>query len=109
MRDVFLLLGMTRNLIEVSTLEDEGYDVIISRVQVFIHRFSSSKWIEIGIRDGGLCRLSSRLLKALIHDTISSVELWHRRLDHLHYRALPSLRKVVIGILEFEVQHDGVF
>ena len=36
------------------------------------------------------------------------MELWHRRLAHLHYRALPSLRKVVIGLLEFEVQHDGV-
>ena len=36
------------------------------------------------------------------------MELWHRRLAHLHYRALPSLRKVVIGLPEFEVQHDGV-
>ena len=36
------------------------------------------------------------------------MELWHRRLAHLHYRALPSLRKVVTGLPEFEVQHDGV-
>ena len=26
----------------------------------------------------------------------------------MHYRALPSLRKVVIGLPEFKVQHDGV-
>ena len=45
----------------------------------------------------------------MLHDTISSVDLWHRRLAHLHYRALPSLRKVVTILLEFEVQHDGVF
>ena len=30
MRDVFLVPGMTSNLIAVSTLEDEGYDVILS-------------------------------------------------------------------------------
>ena len=30
------------------------------------------------------------------------------RLARLHYRALPSLRKVVTGLPEFEVQHDGV-
>ena len=36
------------------------------------------------------------------------MELWHRRLAHLHYRALPSLRKVVTSLPEFEVQHDGV-
>ena len=52
--------------------------------------------------------VSSRLHKALVHDIVSSVKLWHRRLAHLHYRALPSLRKVVIGLPEFEVQHDGV-
>ena len=52
--------------------------------------------------------MTYRLLKALLHETISSVELWHRRLAHLHYRALPSLRKVVTGLPEFEVQHDGV-
>ena len=36
------------------------------------------------------------------------MQLWHRRLANLHYRALPSLRKVVIGLPEFEVHHDGV-
>jgi transposase InsO family protein len=36
------------------------------------------------------------------------VELWHRRLAHLHYRALPSLRKIVTSLPEFEVQHNGV-
>ena len=105
---MLLVPGMTSNLIAVSTLEDEGYDVIFSRGRVFIQKSDGGEWIEIGIRDGGLYWLSTRLLKALLHDTVSSVELWHRRLAHLHYRALLSLRKVVTGLLEFEVQHDGV-
>ena len=98
-----LVPGMTSNLITVSALEDEGYDVIFSRGPIFIQKYGSNVWIEIGICDGGLYRLSARLLKALLHDTVSSVELWHRRLPHLHYRALPSLRKVVTGLPEFEV------
>ena len=75
MRDVLLVLGMTSNLIAVSALEDEGYDVIFFRGQVFIQKIDSSERIEIGIRDGGLYRLSARLLKALLHDTVSSVDL----------------------------------
>ena len=106
---MLLVLGMTSNLITVSALEDEGYDVIFSKGQVFIQKFGSSERIEIGIHDGGLYWLSTRLLKALLHDTVSSVELWHRRLAHLHYRALSSPRKVVTGLPKFEVHHDGVF
>ena len=89
MRDVLLVPGMTSNLIAVSALEDEGYDVIFSRGRVFIQKFNGSEQIEIGIHDGGLYRLSGRLLKALVHDIVSSVELWHRRLAHLIENFLP--------------------
>ena len=36
--------------------------------------------------------------KALVHDTVDPNELWHRRLAHVHYRALPLVRKVVEGL-----------
>ena len=104
---MFLVPGMTNNLVAVSALEDEGYDVIFSRGRVFVHKYDSNERIEIGIRDGGLYRLSPRLLKAFVHDFVSSVELWHRRLAHLHYRALPSLRKVVTRLSEFEEAFIG--
>ena len=70
MRDVFLVPGMTSNLIVVLALEDEGYDVIFSKGRVFIQKFDSSERIEIGIRDRGLYRLSTRLLKSLLHDIV---------------------------------------
>jgi hypothetical protein len=35
-------------------------------------------------------------------------ELWHKRIDHIHYRALPYLGKMVIGLPEIQVQHNGV-
>ena len=71
-----------------------------------MQKYGSSEWIEIGIHDGGLYKLTARLLKAFLHDTVSMVELWHMILCHLHYRSIPLLNKVVTGLPEFEVQHD---
>ena len=46
--------------------------------------------------------------QALVHDIVEPSELWHRRLAHVHYRALPIARKVVEGLPEFQAKHDGV-
>ena len=42
----------------------------------------------------------------MVHDSVEPSELWHRRLAHVHYRALP--RKVVEGLLEIQAKHNGV-
>ena len=34
-------------------------------------------------------------------------ELWHRRLAHLNYKALPTVKNIVTGILVLWVDHDG--
>jgi len=62
----------------------------------------------LGSRFEGLYRVTGRPLLALVHDTNHISELWHRRLAHLHYDALPKLNKLVYGILDVQVQHDGV-
>lgn len=108
MKDASHVPRMTRNLVVVSDLEDEGYDVTFSKGRVYIQKYESSERIEIGIHDGGLYRLNAKLLEALLHDSISPIELWHMRLAHLHYRALPTLRKVTTGLPEFGDQHNGV-
>ena len=53
----------------------------------------------IGEREGGLYKLKGHPEQALIHDTVETNELWHRRLAHVHYRALP---------IAFQTKHDGV-
>ena len=78
--------GMTSNLVAVLSLEDEGNDVLFSRGRVYILKHGSNEKIETGVHEGGLYRFTAKLLKALVHDTISPIELWHRRLAHLHYR-----------------------
>ena len=44
----------------------------------------------------------------MTHDTVEPNELWHRRLAHVHYRALPLASKAVEGLPEIQVKHDGV-
>jgi hypothetical protein len=43
-----------------------------------------------------------------MHDSISLSELWHRKLVHLHYRALPALGKMVTDLPTLCVEHDGI-
>jgi len=45
---------------------------------------------------------------ALLHNEVSTSELWHRRLDHLHCRALPILSKMVTRLPELLDQNEGV-
>ena len=42
--------------------------------------------------------------QALVHDTVEPSELWHRRLAHVHYRALPIASKDVEVLLEFQAK-----
>ena len=44
----------------------------------------------------------------MVHDTIEPNEIWHRRLAHVHYRALPLASKAVEGIPKIQAKHDGV-
>ena len=46
--------------------------------------------------------------QALVHDIVEPSELWHRRLAHVHYRALPIARKAVKGLPEIQAKHYGV-
>ena len=58
--------------------------------------------VVIGEQEGGLYKLKGHLEQALIHDIVEPNEFWHRRLAHVHYRALPIARKDVEGLLEFQ-------
>jgi hypothetical protein len=42
--------------------------------------------------------MSRQSFKALTHDATISNELWHIRIGHLHYKALPDIQNIVCGI-----------
>ena len=45
----------------------------------------------------------------MVHNSVEPNELWHRRIAHVHYRALPLARNVVEVLLEIQAKHDGVY
>ena len=45
--------------------------------------------------------------QALVHETVEPNELWHRRLAHVHYKALPLASKDVGGLPEIQAKHEG--
>jgi hypothetical protein len=58
--------------------------------------------------EGSLYRLQGKPVQALVHDSDNLCELWHRRMGHLHYKALPILREIVTGLPYFSVEQQGV-
>jgi hypothetical protein len=91
--DVLFILGMKKNLISVSTLQDRGLEVTFRGTEVLIHPRGSSldSGQVIGVRHGKLYRLLFQPLCALVASSDSNrqlCELWHRRMAHLHHGAL---------------------
>ena len=41
--------------------------------------------------------MKGQLEQELVHESIEPSELWHRRLAHVHYKALPIASKAVSG------------
>ena len=44
----------------------------------------------------------------MVHHTISPCDLWHRRLGHLHFKALPGLQRIVKGMPSFDYVYDSI-
>ena len=63
--------------------------------------------VVIGEQEGGLYKLKGHLEQALVHDTVDPNDIWHKRLAHVHNRALPLTSKYVEGLLEIEAKNDG--
>ena len=63
--------------------------------------------VVIGEDEGGLYKIKGHLETTLVHETTSSCELWHRRLAHINWKALPCVIKVVTGLLDLKIDHEG--
>jgi hypothetical protein len=109
-KNVLFVQGLKKNLLSISNLEDKGFRVASVDGQVLIWPKNSNidKATVIGIREGGLYKLKGHQEQALVHNSVSSSELWHRRPAHINYRALPVLSKVVAGLPDIQVERDGV-
>ena len=63
--------------------------------------------VVIGEQEGGLYKLKGRPEQALVHDSVEANELWHRRLAHVHYRALPLASKLLKVFQKFKQNMKG--
>ena len=98
--NVLYVLGLTKNLASVSTLEDKGFQLKFRDHRVYIKPKGSGRSLDpvIGIRSRKVYRLQFGSAKALVNNNNSEGELWHRRMAHLHHGALSHLRHTVIGV-----------
>ena len=74
--------------------------------------WSRGKYLEdaivIGTEEGGPYKLEGHSEATLIHDTTIPCELWNRRISHINYKALPYVSKVVTGLPDLKIDHEGV-
>jgi hypothetical protein len=100
MKDVLYVLGLTKNLISISTLDKKGFRVafIDGEVLMWPKGQTIEDAIVIGIEEGGLYKLKGHSDEALNHSTESPCELWHRIIAHISYKALLYVSKVVTSL-----------
>ena len=102
--------GLKNNLLSISALDAKGIRVSFVDSQVLM--WPRAKTIEdaIVIRegDGGLHKLKGNPEQALVHESIEPSELWHRRLVHVHYRALPMKSKEISKLIEIQEKNKGI-
>ena len=100
MKEVLFVLGLKKDLLFISTLDSKAMRVAFIDGQVII--WPKGKTINdvvvIGEQKGGLYKLKGYLEQALVHDIVEKNELWHRSLEHVHYRALPLASKAIEGL-----------
>jgi hypothetical protein len=110
MKYVLYVPGLKKNLLSISSLDKKGLRVAFIYGEVL--KWHKGKTIEyaisIGTEEGGLYKLKGHSNAAFTHSTETPCELWHRILAHINYKALPYVRKVVIDLPEFKVDHEGV-
>jgi hypothetical protein len=110
MKDVLYVPSLTKNFLSISSLDKKGSRVAFIDGEVLM--FPKGKTIEdaivIGIEEGGMYKLKGHSDTTLTDSTKSPCELWHRRLSHINYKALPYVSKEVIGLPDFKVDHEGV-
>jgi hypothetical protein len=103
---VLFVPGLRKNLLSVFLMEGKGFAVEFKNQHVLIKSKDSSLESAqvIRVREGNLYRLQGEPVRALVHNINNLCELWHKRMGHLHYKALPILREIVTGLLEFNIE-----
>ena len=109
MKKVLYVPGLKKNLLSISALDKKGFRVafVDGELLIWPKGKTINAAIVIGVEEGGIYKLKGHIDSSLMSSTIIPCELWHRRLSHVNYKALPIVRKVVTGLPEIQVNHEG--
>jgi len=88
-------------------MEDKGFKVAFINGKVCIQQRNPKDASTLRFRVDGLYQVGGSPLGGMTCDTSIQSALWHKRFVHLHYKALPGVRKMVTGMLEFNINHEG--
>ena len=108
MKEVLFVPGLKKNLLSISAIDAKGTRVAFVYGQVLMCPKGNTidDVVVIGEKEGGLYKLKGQPKQALVHDSIVPNELWHRRIAHVHYRALPFASKAVEGLPKRHAKHE---
>eukprot|EP00253_Pinus_taeda_P007000 PITA_07000 len=95
--------GLKKNMVSITMLEDRGYDVVFSKGKAFLRHIAMGQYKRIRIRVRNLYRLevddcASLSLKLELVQSQDIGKLWHRRLGHLHHKALKIMQQISTGL-----------
>jgi len=93
MKDVLYVPVLTENLLSISSLEKKGFKIafIYGEVLMWDKGETINEAIVIRNEENGLYKLKGHPEIAMTHAIENSCELWHRRLAHINYKALPYI------------------
>ena len=102
MKDVLYVPGLKKNLLSILALNAKGIRVAFVDGQVLM--CPKEKIIDdatvFGEEYKGLYNIKAHPKQELVHESIEPSKLWHIRLTHVHYRALPMASKAVSRLPE---------
>eukprot|EP00253_Pinus_taeda_P016183 PITA_16183 len=108
LQEVLYVLDLKKNVVLIFVMEDKGFKVSFVDEKVRLWQRNLRDAFTLGFRVEGLYQVGGSPLGAMICDTSLQSELWHRRFAHLHFKALPDVRKMVTGMPKFNLNHEGV-
>ena len=110
MKDVLYIPGLKNNLLYILALDKKVFRVSFVDGEVLM--WTKGKTIDdavvIGVEEGGLYRLKGHIDSSLMTSTIISCEIWNKRLNHVHYKELPIVSKVVTGLPDIQINYEGM-
>eukprot|EP00253_Pinus_taeda_P002351 PITA_02351 len=98
LQEVLYVPDLKKNLVSISAMEDKGYKVAFINGKVRVWKKNFKDAFTLGFRVDSLYQVRGSLLGVMSCETSLQSELWHQRFAHLHYKALPDVRKMVTGM-----------